>query len=110
MCGHLSGALNQAYLALYNGAPVGYLLTQIISEEGEIFLVGVTPSNRGQRIAETLIQFFLRDAASCMLEVRVSNVSAIRLYRRMGFEQIGTRARYYRTESGFEDALLFRMK
>jgi ribosomal-protein-alanine N-acetyltransferase len=40
------------------------------------------------------------------LEVRVSNFSAINLYTKIGFAQVGQRRDYYATEYGREDALL----
>ena len=38
------------------------------------------------------------------LEVRISNLPAIHLYEKLGFEQVGKRAGYYRDNG--EDALL----
>ena len=40
------------------------------------------------------------------LEVRVTNFSAIRLYNKAGFTEIGHRRGYYPTELGREDALM----
>jgi len=38
--------------------------------------------------------------------VRVSNFSAIRLYKKLGFKDVGNRKDYYATEFGREDAIL----
>ncbi len=38
------------------------------------------------------------NAAHLTLEVRVSNLAARRLYERFGFEPVGVRKNYYRTE------------
>ncbi len=46
------------------------------------------------------------EAKQCFLEVRVSNESAIQLYRSMGFVQIGERRNYYPGNEGREDALI----
>jgi ribosomal-protein-alanine N-acetyltransferase len=46
------------------------------------------------------------DARQCFLEVRVSNAGAIKLYRSMGFVQIGERRNYYPGNDGREDALI----
>ena len=40
------------------------------------------------------------------LEVRASNLAALTLYRRAGFEQVGVRRGYYRDAQGSEDALV----
>jgi ribosomal-protein-alanine N-acetyltransferase len=43
-----------------------------------------------------------------LLEVRPSNRSAVRLYQRTGFTEVGTRRGYYPAESGRrEDAVVF---
>ena len=42
----------------------------------------------------------------CLLEVRISNTSARRLYEKLGFTEDGIRKNYYRTEFGREDAVL----
>jgi ribosomal-protein-alanine N-acetyltransferase len=48
-------------------------------------------------------------ARTMLLEVRPSNTSATRMYRRYGFEQIGVRRGYYPTLGGREDALVMRI-
>lgn len=45
-------------------------------------------------------------AESMFLEVRPSNAPAIKLYQRMGFNEIGTRKDYYPARKGREDALV----
>lgn len=45
-------------------------------------------------------------AKKCFLEVRVSNATAIGLYRSMGFVRIGERKNYYPGNHGREDALI----
>ncbi len=45
-------------------------------------------------------------ALRCVLEVRVSNSSAIALYRALGFAEDGIRKNYYPLEGGRENALL----
>lgn len=52
-------------------------------------------------------------AAGCgvmYLEVRPSNPSAGRLYERRGFQVIGTRPAYYRSDRGREDATVMRLE
>ena len=41
------------------------------------------------------------------LEVRPSNAEAISLYLKKGFEKIGSRKNYYRSEDGREDADIY---
>ena len=44
------------------------------------------------------------------LEVRPSNLAAIRLYQRLGFEQIGIRRGYYQAPDGREDAIVLKLE
>lgn len=44
-----------------------------------------------------------------LLEVRPSNASAVRMYQRYGFEQIGVRRGYYPAQTGREDAIVMRV-
>ena len=46
--------------------------------------------------------------AEAFLEVRPSNLAAIRLYQRLGFEQIGIRRGYYQAPDGREDAIVLK--
>lgn len=57
-----------------------------------------------QLIAYTALGALNEGLQYVILEVRVSNLSAIKLYQRLGFEQVGLRRKYY-TDTG-EDALL----
>jgi ribosomal-protein-alanine N-acetyltransferase len=43
------------------------------------------------------------------LEVRPTNLAAIRLYQRLGFEQIGIRRGYYQAPDGREDAIVLKL-
>jgi [ribosomal protein S18]-alanine N-acetyltransferase len=47
--------------------------------------------------------------AEAFLEVRPSNVMAIRLYQSLGFEQVGTRRGYYQAVNGREDAAVLKL-
>ena len=48
-------------------------------------------------------------ARTMLLEVRPSNASAVRMYQRYGFEQIGMRRGYYPAQTGREDAIVMRV-
>lgn len=92
----------------HNGRVVGYICPLLILDEGHILNVAVNPDCRGKGVGRLLVQRVLDDccvsgAAFVSLEVRVSNVAAITLYRQMGFAEVGRRKRYY--ENG-EDALM----
>jgi ribosomal-protein-alanine N-acetyltransferase len=88
---------------------VGFIGCWLIADEVHISTLAVHPSFRGQGIGrilleETLDQSARRGAEVASLEVRVTNDSAINLYRKLGFEVVGRRPGYYRDNG--EDALL----
>ena len=47
--------------------------------------------------------------ADAFLEVRPSNAAALRLYRTLGFQQIGMRRGYYQAVNGREDACVLKL-
>jgi len=64
---------------------------------------------RRQGIGETLIRSVLKEARDkggerATLEVRASNIAAIRLYQKLGFNVTGIRRNYY--DAPKEDALV----
>lgn len=86
----------------------GYICPMIVLDEGEILDVAVRPDCRGRGIGKALVdraihELSARGAKIVCLEVRVSNLSAIGLYRKLGFRESGRRKGYY--ENG-EDAIL----
>jgi [ribosomal protein S18]-alanine N-acetyltransferase len=89
-------------------APSGYACFRQAAGEAELLRVAVAPEARGHGLARQLVAAgldHLRAAGvtSCFLEVRPANVSALALYRALGFEPRGRRRAYYRDGS---DALV----
>jgi ribosomal-protein-alanine N-acetyltransferase len=68
--------------------------------------VAVDPSRRREGVATDLIEelFTRTRKGRVTLEVRVSNLSAIRMYERFGFHSAGIRKSYYHDND--EDALI----
>lgn len=91
-----------------NGTIVGYMGMYHVADEGHITNVAVAQKFRRQGIAGALISHFLDLARQWQLifltlEVRRGNDSAISLYRKYGFCEVGVRPHYYENK---EDALL----
>ena len=89
----------------------GYIGSQSSIDESDIMNVAVHPDYRRQGIAESLINYLVKDlkargSHALMLEVRASNDPAIALYEKLGFCQVGRRKNYYRNPK--EDALILR--
>lgn len=93
------------------GALSGYAGMYFAVDEGEIVNVAVAPGRRGRGIGTMLMREMKRAAkerklTTIVLEVRVSNVPAIRLYEKNGFERCGIRKDFY--EFPREDAYIMR--
>jgi ribosomal-protein-alanine N-acetyltransferase len=97
-----------------NGALVGYFLLMGAVDEAHLLNVAVA----AQRQREGLGRYLLDKAAACarglpvesiLLEVRPSNVRALKVYGQYGFAEIGRRKGYYPAHNGQrEDAIVMR--
>ena len=90
---------------------IGYMCGRWIGSEMYILKLAVSEKWRGRGIASRLLEESLRralerNAASAVLDVRLSNQQAISLYQKHGFLRVGTRPGYY-LDTG-EDALVMR--
>lgn len=93
----------------YQGTIAGYIGMWQILDEGHITNVAVRPEFRRMGLAKRLLQDLIDYArdngiVSLTLEVRVSNLPAIRLYESFGFRTEGRRKHYYADNN--EDALI----
>lgn len=89
----------------------GFALLSTVLDEAELLQIGVHPDYRGRGGATELLRYVhaqLDDQGinRCLLEVRSSNAAALRLYRRLAYQEDGIRKGYYPTASGSEDAIL----
>jgi len=88
---------------------VGYINFWIVIDEAQLHRLAVKEDFRRRGIAAGLIRHMLRylserSVSTVQLEVRQTNIQAVRLYEKFGFVTWGRRRGYYR-ETG-EDALL----
>jgi len=91
------------------GDLVGYAFISRYVDAWHVMNVAVATDFRGRGIATALLERLSEMTATdpqrgYTLEVRVSNVQAIRLYERLGFEARGIRSGYYTDNR--EDALI----
>ena len=97
------------YVAMEEETLLGYIGIQYGLDGGDILTVATAPEYRGYGIAKQLIEKILeifrdKDLDYLTLEVRPSNVSALALYEKLGFREVGRRKKYYKDP--VEDALL----
>ena len=92
---------------------IAYGIMSTGAGEAHVLNLCVAEPYRGKGIGGQVLEHLLEFAASLQvvevfLEVRTSNVAAIRLYQSMGFTQIGVRRGYYQAAVGREDAIVLR--
>ena len=95
------------------GAICAFTISRLVEDEAEILMVAVAPCEQGRGLAGRLLSRHLgrlaaRGVRNVFLEVDEGNQSAIRLYTRAGFEQVGQRAGYYAKSDGRAAALVMR--
>lgn len=96
-------------LAILDDELAGYSIAWFAADEVHLGNIAVSPEHRGHGIARALLEDLLEEAklrgsSYVVLEVRESNESAIRLYRRYGFKEVAIRRGYY--EDTRENALI----
>lgn len=79
---------------------VGYAGAWLVYDEGQITNIAIRPSARrqgfGAKLTSALIEeCFKRGMHEIFLEVRIFNLSALSLYRKLGFTVKGMRKNYY---------------
>jgi len=107
----LSNRLSTWLVAVENGVVCGYVGSQSVLDSADMMNIAVHPEYRNRGIACALVSELIallknQNVISLMLEARVSNESAINLYKKLGFEIVGKRPRYYHNPR--EDAYIMR--
>lgn len=79
---------------------VAYIIYWQIRDDVQVNNVAVHPDCRGLGLGEALMRYAIdrvreSGATFMTLEVRQSNVPALTLYKKLGFEVMGTRKNYY---------------
>lgn len=106
-----AGALyTTSVVAMDDGKVIGYIIATDVAGEAEIQRIAIDNRYRkngyGTVLLESYISDCIRKGISCIhLEVRKSNLPAVSLYEKSGFEQVGLRKGYY-PDNG-EDAVLY---
>jgi len=93
------------------GRILSYGIFSVGAGESHILNLCVAPQAQGlgygRRMLEKLMEVARGHRAEMiMLEVRPSNKTALQLYQKLGFNEIGTRKDYYPARNGREDALV----
>ena len=109
---NFSDCIEKGYYSMVledNERLVGFAIMAISSEESHLLNIGVNKDFRRSGFGEQILKKMIIAAEvmgskKIILEVRVSNKIAYRLYEKLGFHEIGERKKYYRLPEGREDA------
>ena len=91
---------------------VGYSCRWRVTDEVHLLNVAVHQACRGSGVGRTLVEAVIAEgratrARTMFLEVRAGNIMARRLYRRLGFRDLGVRRGYY---GPGQDAIVMELK
>lgn len=100
---------NCFYFVAKKDSIIGYTGYWLILEEVHITSVAVLPKYRRNKISQQLLLYLInhsleRQSKWITLEVKESNIPAIKLYEKFGFKVMGKRKNYYQKDN--EDALI----
>ncbi|MFJ4093629.1 ribosomal protein S18-alanine N-acetyltransferase [Kitasatospora sp. NPDC089913] len=109
---HPGGTRHYTVAVTPDGAVVGYAGLMAVGGDGDVQTIAVDGRHQGTGLGAALLTDLVREAArrgcaDLLLEVRVDNTRAQRLYERFGFEPVGIRRGYYQP-AGI-DALVMRL-
>ncbi len=112
--GNFSDALSCGYRCVVDEREhevVSYAVLMPVLDEAELLTIAVAKNQQRKGLGRAMLQASVswaqqQNMRRIFLEVRVSNSSAIALYRSLGFAEIGLRRGYYLNAQGREDALL----
>lgn len=107
----LNNRLSLWFVALEEERVVGYVGSQTVLGAADMMNLAVHPNYRrlgvGRGLVNALVTALSQNGAFCLLlEVRESNLPAIKLYEELGFMVVGRRPGYYRNPK--EAALIMR--
>jgi ribosomal-protein-alanine N-acetyltransferase len=90
---------------------VGYGVVSYVVGEAELLNLCIDPVQQGKGQGVALLEHLVDNATESgnkdmYLEVRESNASALHIYEKSGFNEIGRRKNYYPAKTGREDAVL----
>ncbi len=85
--------------AASEGTVVGYVTGAYVLDQSDIYNIAVADDHRRKGVGDALLREFFAALPDCVksvgLEVRESNLAAISMYKKNGFETVGMRKNFY---------------
>ncbi|WP_243834631.1 ribosomal protein S18-alanine N-acetyltransferase [Psychromonas algarum] len=90
---------------------VGYFVASYVAGEVTLLNIAITPEVQGHGLGQYLLTYLKQfsvelEQQEIWLEVRASNLPAIKLYQKLDFVEVDIRSAYYPTDNGREDAII----
>jgi [ribosomal protein S18]-alanine N-acetyltransferase len=104
------------WVMVLDGEVIAYGVMSVVIDESHVLNICVHPEWQGNGLGRKLIQRLLKiarqhGAETAFLEVRESNLAALKLYQSLGFLEIGRRRGYYpAADEGRENALVLSLE
>ena len=91
---------SRIYLGTFREEIFGFCVMMLAADVADVLLIAVSPRLRKRGYGSIFLRSICREmkrlgASEVCLEVRETNVAAIRLYEKVGFTQVGKRKGYY---------------
>ena len=107
----IASPLSHPFVLQIDNEIAGYAVLWVAADEGHLTNIAVARKYQRKSIAKKLLSFILQIASEMgltiiVLEVRPTNIPAISLYEKFGFERLAVRKNYYRNP--VEDCLVMR--
>jgi [ribosomal protein S18]-alanine N-acetyltransferase len=101
----------QGWVLALASETVGFVLVSVAAGESHILDIAISPNHQRKGYGKYLMQQLLKELKQqqvmvVFLEVRISNIQAQGLYKKLGFSEIGRRKDYYQAKQGREDAIV----
>ncbi|WP_208976240.1 ribosomal protein S18-alanine N-acetyltransferase [Polycladidibacter stylochi] len=93
----------------------GFVIIRSIAGEAEVLTIAVDPNYQGLGVGRKLMQqamfrLYSERVETLFLEVDEVNQTAVSLYKRLGFKQVGERKGYYAASKGSGTALVMQCR
>ena len=96
------------------GQVAGFCILQPVLDEANLLLMAIVPAQQGQglgyQLLEASVTMLKNNPVQIFLEVRESNLAAIKLYEKSGFHQIDLRKNYYPNSNGSREHAIIMVK